>query len=456
MMNTLFLSSRRLLATALTILLSLSLATQVMARTSPSTEAVFSAHKHKILQIRILDTASGSKAAIGSGFLVSNDGHIITNYHVISGMIDRPELYRAEFRTHDENSGQLQILDVDVVHDLALLKAEGLSDVLGEPSLRDQSFEISTQNPANGVRLYAMGNPFDLGLTIVEGTYNGLWEKSLYEKIHFTGSINPGMSGGPTLDSRGRVVGVNVSTAGNQVSFLVPAKYAAALLNRVKKNGAAQNLVLQVRDQQLANQETYITRLLADPLKTLHIKGYRAPGELASFIDCWSDTETAEEQLYDTAYQSCTSSDDIYLSDEQATGMIQYRHEVYRSRGLDQLRFYRMLESQLQYPRLWTRASEDTVTNYECQDDVLRHQGLRSKVVFCMRAYLKMPGLYDVFVTATTLTRTDEALLTTLLIGGVSHENAIKFPKAYLESLSLESKSKTASALSGAPAQEAN
>ena len=48
-----------------------------------------------------------------------------------------------------------------------------------------------------GERIYAMGNPLDLGFTIVEGTYNGLVDKSYDERIHFSGAINPGMSGGP-------------------------------------------------------------------------------------------------------------------------------------------------------------------------------------------------------------------------------------------------------------------
>src|SRR4029079_1182406 len=88
-----------------------------------------------------------------------------------------------------------------------------------------------------GERIYAMGNPLDLGFTIVEGTYNGLVDKSYDERIHFSGSINPGMSGGPVAASDGRVVGINVAKRldGEQVGFLVPAKYAAVLLERARK-----------------------------------------------------------------------------------------------------------------------------------------------------------------------------------------------------------------------------
>ena len=106
------------------------------------------------------------------------------------------------------------VLAIDVVHDLAVLDA-GLR---GRPS-----FVLGPVAVAQGNRLFSLGHPRDLGLSIVEGTHNGLLTHTLYPRIHLTGSLNPGMSGGPTIDEQGRVVGVNVSTAGNQVSFLVPA-----------------------------------------------------------------------------------------------------------------------------------------------------------------------------------------------------------------------------------------
>src|SRR5262249_59386101 len=83
-----------------------------------------------------------------------------------------------------------------------------------------------------GERLYSMGNPLDLGFTIVEGTYNGLVDRSYNERIHFSGAINPGMSGGPTVTADGHAVGINVSKqlGGELVSFLVPARFAATLL----------------------------------------------------------------------------------------------------------------------------------------------------------------------------------------------------------------------------------
>ena len=86
-------------------------------------------------------------------------------------------------------------------------------------------FRPRDQPLAQGERIYSLGNPLDVGFAVIEGTYNGLVERSFYPTIFFAGSLNPGVSGGPTLDGQGAVIGVNVAARrdGEQVSFLVPA-----------------------------------------------------------------------------------------------------------------------------------------------------------------------------------------------------------------------------------------
>ena len=89
----------------------------------------------------------------------------------------------------------------------------------------------------NLATIYSLGNPHDLGMILVPGTYNGLQKYSFYPRIHFTGAVNAGMSGGPTVDAAGKVVGVNVASAGNQLGFLVPADALQALLQRFLQDG---------------------------------------------------------------------------------------------------------------------------------------------------------------------------------------------------------------------------
>ena len=124
---------------------------------------------------------------------------------------------------------------------------------------------------SKGERLYSMGNPLDLGFTIIEGTYNGLVDRTYNDRVHFSGALNPGMSGGPTVTAEGQVVGVNVATrrGGQLLSFLVPARYAAALLQRVREQKSPPDLRAEV-GRQFAAWRSALYRSFAE-------KGFRRP-----------------------------------------------------------------------------------------------------------------------------------------------------------------------------------
>ena len=391
------------------------------------TERIFATHKDQVLQVRMVDRATDSKAGIGSGFRVSIEGHIVTNFHVIAELIYNPEQYYAEYLLEDGTKGPLVLRAIDVVHDLALMKAKDLT----------ASFlAIESEQPRKGERLYAFGNPHDLGLTIVEGTYNGLLEKSIYDKIHFTASINPGMSGGPTINAAGRVVGVNVATAGNQLSFLVLAKYVSALLEREAQTDQTEvDFTVSARDQLLDNQASYVERLLAVPLEQVQMNNFVVPGRLAPFLSCWGDTQQRDDTLYEWAYQSCSTSDDLFLSESQSSGVISFTHELFSTEDLDPIRFFGFLQQRFQVHRPRVNAEESMVTNYDCETGFVKNNRVHSKVVFCLRAYKKFDGLFDAFMKASALTRTDESLQSTLTLAGVSYENAIRLSRAFLDSI---------------------
>jgi len=408
----------------------LALAVLCLAGTAGADDAaekMFSAYQQQIVQVRIVDRGSGAKSTIGSGFSVSADGLIVSNYHVVAEMIDRPENYRVELIVNDDDTRDLELMAVDVVHDLAVLR-------LDQPW--SGYLRLARQRPVMGEQLFSFGNPHDLGLTIVQGTFNGLLEKSLYEKIHFTGAINPGMSGGPTLNRFGEVVGVNVSTAGNQISFLVPVKYVAALLQRVPAEAPEpEALTASIREQLFANQSDYMGKLLAAPFNAVDIGDYRLPGELAPFIKCWGDTQPKEERLYNKVFQSCSTTDDIYLSPRLETGVIRFRHELFSTDELGPLRFFNFLEKDLGNTHLSLKGRESDVSNYACQSDFVRNDSLDAKTVLCLRGYKEYEGLYDLFLSAATLQKSDEVLHTTLVLAGVSKENALRFAQTYFESI---------------------
>src|SRR5205814_2179954 len=156
-------------------------------------------------------------------------------YHVVSQVAFEPGTYRLEYAAADGSHGDVTLLGVDLPNDLAIIRL----DKHDAPFFAFNEAAIEGTGPQKGERLYSMGNPLHLGFTIVEGTYNGLVERSYNERIHFTGALNPGMSGGPAVTAEGQVVGINVAKrmGSELVSFLVPARFAAALLRQARDNG---------------------------------------------------------------------------------------------------------------------------------------------------------------------------------------------------------------------------
>ena len=394
---------------------------------SERAETLFSEYKNAVVQVRIIDKVSQSKSAIGSGFFISSDGYIVSNFHVVSEWVYKPDRYQIKYLLNNKQEGELTLVGIDVVHDLALLKTD----------LKPEThFNFSGRKLIQGEHLYSFGNPHDIGLSIVEGTYNGYIEKSLYKKIHYTGSVNPGMSGGPVVDRNGSVAGVNVSGAGNQLSFLVPKEYVQDLVEKGRKNIDENTDFLNViRDQVLANQQDYMKMFLKGSLNAITMEAYTLPGNLGEFMKCWGGTEKREKMLYEQTYQICRTEDDIYLSSGQRSGVIEYEHDLYKNKGLGKTRFFALMESNFSVPRSSTFADEEMVTAYECQSGQVEHQETKSKLVFCLREYKKFSGIYDAWMTSVVLASNDEVLQTSLMLSGVSYENAVKFSQAYMEKI---------------------
>lgn len=380
-----------------------------------------------VLQVLILDKASGTKSSFGSGFF-AGDGYIVTNFHVISDLVFHPERHRAQYRNADDERGDLTLLYFDVINDLAVLR----SDDYQGPVL-----EMAKQPPPNGGHVYAMGHPHDLGLSVVEGTYNGLLEDKLIPRIHYTGSLNPGMSGGPALDKANRLVGVNVSAMGDQVSFLVPARYVRDMLNNVNENQDIdfKKLVSQQLDE---HQKTYLEPILDKAFNKIALGSYLVPGKLTKAFECWGKTNEPDERLYNVSSHKCETSDYIYLSADDFTGTIEYKHEYFETEKLGVQRFYSFLEKHIQSIHVSTSADEKRVTSFVCKQGLVENNKLSMKLVSCLRGHKVVDGLYDAFIILTTVEQNNEALYSVLMVSGVSYENGVAFQRLYMDAISMQ------------------
>ena len=394
--------------------------------TKDEAEQLFASHKRSIFQIRVIELATGNKAAIGSGFLIDRQGHIATNFHVVSSYVHQPKRYRLEYASVDGDTGQLQLIDIDVVHDLAITRG----DITNITPLALGHSKLS-----KGTRIFSLGNPHDLGLSVVEGTYNGLLEKALFDKIFFSGSLNPGMSGGPTLNHAGQVIGINVSTAGNQLSFLVPVNFLKALLKEINKHTTQEEIDFQKRIEQqlIAHQTTFVTQLIESDWKTTDLGPFNLPGSIDEIFKCWGDSDDDAEALVEHAFSNCFSEDQIYLAQRFTTGGLAYTYDYFRSKDLSSLHFYNLYSAEFGRSIRVNSVKKEELSNYDCHVDFVSIAGKDWKMSFCARQYIKYPTLFDVSTAIALVSEKDIGLIIQIAISGVSQNTSMGLIRKFIE-----------------------
>ncbi|MCC6202898.1 MAG: trypsin-like peptidase domain-containing protein [Gammaproteobacteria bacterium] len=387
--------------------------------------ALYDAHKQSVYRVEVITPGTDKKNSLGTGFVIGRDDLLASNFHVVADAVHTPEVYRLEWQSVTGERGPLKVIAVDVVHDLALLQAER---PLGVPH------RIGTL-PDKGTALYSLGHPLGLDLAIVPGSANGLLEKALYDKIHFTGNINPGMSGGPSLDAEGRVVGVNVATAGEAVGFLVPAQYLQALVERVAARGfePAADLTAEIGGQLLANQHELLAEFTRGVWPTQQLGRFQVPGEISPRIDCWGETDLAtEKKPYVEIETNCSGQDEVYVSKRLSAGSISYQFFWFESDTLTPRAFYRLYQ-QRHNSRFLSRADETDVGNFTCSVRFVTVSGQSFKANVCARPYKRYPGLVDFMVLLAMTGHEREGMLFTLDLSSVTLDNGMQLLQALLE-----------------------
>ncbi len=401
------------------------------AAVSPSAQRLYEESRGQLLQVRTLLKGQDSQASVGSGFLVSDEGHIITNYHVVSQAALQPERYRLVYGMADRTQGALQLLAFDAIHDLALVKTASPAAVAGRRPLH---FRPRAVPMAQGERIYSLGNPLDVGFAVIEGTYNGLVERSFYPTIFLAGSLNPGVSGGPTLDQQGLVMGINVAarTDGEQVSFLIPAPFAEDLLDRGRT--AAPLLAPaypELTRQLLAHQATLTDRFLALPWRNAGHPQYVIPVPQENFMRCWGRSTAADVKGLEFEHSACEMDSYLFVSGRLTTGTVSVRYEAYDGHKLGILRFADRYSDSFKNEAFEGGGKDRTAP--QCHERYVDRDGLPLRAVLCATAYKKLPGLYDVSVLVATVDASRTGVQGRFDARGVTFDNALKLSAYYLE-----------------------
>jgi S1-C subfamily serine protease len=189
-----------------------------------------------------------SSQALGSGFVLDKEGHIVTNYHVIDGATS------IEVRFSNDDTLKATLVGSDPSTDVALLKVEANADALTPLSLAD-STRVEVGDP-----VVAIGNPFGLERTVTTGIVSALQRAvkapngySIDHVIQTDAAINHGNSGGPLLNTLGAVIGINsqIETGGSGdgnvgIGFAVPSNTVKSVIDQLLASGKVDHAYLGV------------------------------------------------------------------------------------------------------------------------------------------------------------------------------------------------------------------
>ncbi|WP_185851190.1 trypsin-like peptidase domain-containing protein [Blattabacterium cuenoti] len=192
----------------------------------------------------------------GSGVIVSPDGYIVTNHHVIK------DADKIEITLNDQRSYRARLIGTDKSTDIALLK-------INEKNLPFIYFSDSNKVKV-GEWVLAIGNPFDLNSTVTAGIISaknrslgllrGETQSAIESFFQTDAAVNPGNSGGALVNTNGELIGINTaisSNSGNFIgySFAAPSNLVGKVIRDIRKYGAVQRAYLGVRGMDLSKTE---------------------------------------------------------------------------------------------------------------------------------------------------------------------------------------------------------
>lgn len=386
----------------------------------PSSQALFERIRPSVVEVLTKNRTNQSVAAAASGFLTQRQDWIITNYHAVTEAIFDPADNELSVVTHQKTRLTAQVLAVDVRHDLAILQ---LKAPLAAPLL-----PLRENLPAKGETGYSMGKPGRYQHSIVSGTFNGLVDEDSSPLIVFSGAINPGMSGGPTLNASGEVVGINdaSSTENQLLGLAVPAQALGALLRAHSRTAVPDNTSLR---QDIARQFAAYGRLQAQQMAALQepertLGPFQVRAELAKDKECSFVSHDQPERRYLMFEQRCTTPSGLYIMPNLYAGQVGAAAFWLRGNEMSPLALARLVERRLADLRKLNE-EEQPVGRWACKEQRLRSgDDTPIQLHACRRPVDKLPGLFDFRFRYTPLIPGPDALVVALALSGFDDATA--------------------------------
>ena len=408
----------------------------LVPQAAATSESAYARLKPSLFTIEIHSGNREAKSSLGSGYLVSVDGLIATNYHVVAAFIRDP--VRNQLRARSE-SGELplSLVQFDLVNDIALVRAAGVGGA-GRP------LTLAASPPAVGERIISFGNPEGLGMSLIEGNANGFATKGVVPRLLLSMPLNSGMSGGPILNARDEVVGTNVSVQwlSNSLSFGVPVEALRDLMARPPLQATKAALQAETNRQIDAFERKTVDAIVAamtgKPSEApLVIGGARSLALPAAFA-CWDNRQEFEREGVVKSQYGCDLQFTPAIEDVGPIASVQIQIEHFSS-ARSSYGFYGYLPFHAQsHQEVPSRAAGDPdLGPPECAADRVTIGKEAWKVTTCAVAFKASPGFFDIDLVATSLTRPQEAIFVALNFKGFRMSSALGLTRRFIENVSF-------------------
>ncbi len=366
---------------------------------------LFSNLKDLLVRVKAADSVSSPKASYGTGFVVDKSGIIATNYHVISDYVMQPgDQWKIIVETPDSQNLEAELIDLSVVDDLALIRVR-------------RSFpgaiKFEEGQSHKGERTFSLGLPNDINMSLIEGVYNGTLNYGPYSLVHLSTPLNGGMSGGPSVNSAGKLVGVNVSRIlfASNISFIVPVERLKTLVKNsdfkraiLTKKEAEEKIYSQIETA----QEKLVASLPKEKLQKIELWKDKTI-ELPDFLKCWSSGTEDPQLPYVSKKRTCRLDHAVFLAGDLDSGTFNIEVSVLDASQVNRFAVNQLIGDAGAMSTVLAKFQEkkffgeidarEVFSPYKCDQSFLKttlfgeEKTLRNGV--CLRKYTKAKNLYD-------------------------------------------------------------
>jgi len=395
--------------------------------------------QNQVYRLKTSSSADESKNSYGTAFVIDKNGILLTNYHVVSSAVQRPDQYKAFLVLRDQKSIPATILAVNIIDDLAIVKVDKLFQAI------QPKYALKT---TKGQTIYSLGFPEDLNAAIIKGTSNGILEYGPYKQLHLSTPMNSGMSGGPSITESGLLAGVNVAILrqSQNISFSVPAVRVKAFIENsgvLTKNPKSmdtdtEDLHTQIQNQLIELNDKITKSWTSEETQIGDLKYWKPDATLK----CWSGQEEEQKNQIELYSQACSIGHQAYIQSSLRIGSYGYRAYRIKNLNLNQFQFTDYLnrfhnqQSEILAGSSTIGVKSNPYTNFECDSKfIVNENDIPLKFTYCLRGYKRYKDVLDLRAKVITLDSSNEAYELSFNLSGFTNQSLQTFLKRMLESL---------------------